>query len=761
MKKSIFLFFAAILCATSAWAYTISSAKIYYDDSNSQWGSDVVVAFDKSDGGAVFAMTKIANTNLYYWTGSWGDGAVSYMRFGKTTKTYNWYGWWNNVKNTWDLSTTDNWSGVSNGWGLDINNASKLFGAKSNSSGADLTKTDLTNYSSLNSTQTIKSAYKATGSTYKDANTPAQISITSYALTGNGTATQQKVSLTTSAKSASVSAARTATTTLKITTVPENCKFDGWFTGLTTGDRLSEELTYTYYPTAATTIYARFSENCYYLAGTLVGDNSWAADKQPMAKNSDGTYSYTFTNLAAGEYEFKVTDGTWGKNWNWNNVVGEYCELSQAAKDDNIKLTLSAPTTFTITFNKTENQISFDGLTDKYTYFLMGVKGDWSTGIPMVKHPNKANEYMLTCQPIVKETDAIKVVKFECGNPNVYCGTVEDNSVEHAFTNDDNKNIVLNSGVYDFYYKISENKVYIGSSSCVVEYTITAHSTTGGTIIGSGTYKHGATVTLTAIANDGYKFVNWTKAGEEVSTEATYSLTVTENVDLVANFEKILIEIGDGDNSEVLNTYKNQTVDVKVNRTFKANDGYYTICLPFDLPASKIGTAYQVAYITEHVADQGFYMVFDEVQNLEAGQPYLILPNDLTNPTFEDVTITYTDNGKSVDASGAGINFEMVGVINGGGQTEVGQYWVGDNGYFYNGDGTGTTAKLGLRVLFNIKDNAGTPVKIRARVVLGENAATSLDNITNGENTTIKVIENGQLIIIRDGEKFNAQGVRF
>ena len=44
------------------------------------------------------------------------------------------------------------------------------------------------------------------------------------------------------------------------------------------------------------------------------------------------------------------------------------------------------------------------------------------------------------------------------------------------------------------------------------------------------------------------------------------------------------------------------------------------------------------------------------------------------------------------------------------------------------------------------------------RVQGGNNTATGLDNITNGENTTIKVIENGQLIIIRGGEKFNAQG---
>ena len=35
---------------------------------------------------------------------------------------------------------------------------------------------------------------------------------------------------------------------------------------------------------------------------------------------------------------------------------------------------------------------------------------------------------------------------------------------------------------------------------------------------------------------------------------------------------------------------------------------------------------------------------------------------------------------------------------------------------------------------------------------------TAIDNITSGENTTIKTIENGQLIIIRNGEMFNAQG---
>ena len=57
-----------------------------------------------------------------------------------------------------------------------------------------------------------------------------------------------------------------------------------------------------------------------------------------------------------------------------------------------------------------------------------------------------------------------------------------------------------------------------------------------GTVTGSGTYNHGATATLTATPNKGYAFLNWTKDNEVVSTEATYSFTVTESATYVANF---------------------------------------------------------------------------------------------------------------------------------------------------------------------------------------------------------------------------------
>jgi uncharacterized repeat protein (TIGR02543 family) len=84
-------------------------------------------------------------------------------------------------------------------------------------------------------------------------------------------------------------------------------------------------------------------------------------------------------------------------------------------------------------------------------------------------------------------------------------------------------------------------------------YTISASAVpeNSGTINGAGDYDHGTSVTLTATANTGYTFVNWTEDGTEVSTEATYTFTATANHTLVANFE-VLQGIDDSILSNVL-----------------------------------------------------------------------------------------------------------------------------------------------------------------------------------------------------------------
>ncbi|MBQ6307977.1 MAG: InlB B-repeat-containing protein [Bacteroidales bacterium] len=72
------------------------------------------------------------------------------------------------------------------------------------------------------------------------------------------------------------------------------------------------------------------------------------------------------------------------------------------------------------------------------------------------------------------------------------------------------------------------------------EYTITATAEPeeGGTVNGFGGYNNGDECTLTATANEGYEFLNWTKEdGTIVSTEPVYAFTVTETAAFVAHFQ--------------------------------------------------------------------------------------------------------------------------------------------------------------------------------------------------------------------------------
>ena len=67
--------------------------------------------------------------------------------------------------------------------------------------------------------------------------------------------------------------------------------------------------------------------------------------------------------------------------------------------------------------------------------------------------------------------------------------------------------------------------------------TLTANPTEGGSVSGDGDYEENQEITVTATPNEGYTFVNWTENGTEVSTNASYTFTVTEARTLVANFE--------------------------------------------------------------------------------------------------------------------------------------------------------------------------------------------------------------------------------
>ena len=73
------------------------------------------------------------------------------------------------------------------------------------------------------------------------------------------------------------------------------------------------------------------------------------------------------------------------------------------------------------------------------------------------------------------------------------------------------------------------------------DISVSANSTEGGSVSGSGTYEAGATATITAKANNGYYFVNWTEGGIEVCNTAKFTFPVSTTLNLVANFQPDII----------------------------------------------------------------------------------------------------------------------------------------------------------------------------------------------------------------------------
>ena len=86
-------------------------------------------------------------------------------------------------------------------------------------------------------------------------------------------------------------------------------------------------------------------------------------------------------------------------------------------------------------------------------------------------------------------------------------------------------------------YKTYAYSIRPCSEVAVPVYTVTTTTSGNGTVTGGGDFFDGTTCTLTAIEDTHYDFVRWTVNGVEVSTNSTYSFTVTSNITVTAVFE--------------------------------------------------------------------------------------------------------------------------------------------------------------------------------------------------------------------------------
>ena len=608
-------------------------------------------------------------------------------------------------------------------------------------------------------------------------------------------------------------------------------------------------VTVTYHATNGIGLTGNFAEPVtydYYIAGTLAG--GWSATQQGMEKDGD-LYKATFTELNAGTYQFKITDGQFNteedKTHEHTTLAAEYKEVSYV--DGNIQFVTEEAKNITVIFDATANKITIDGLTIvTHTYTiagdaaLCGEAWNWELEANDMTN-NDDGTYTWTkagvevngelsfkvfvdhkSEPAYPtENWVIKPENYE-GN-GVYDVTITftESSKEIAVALTKQvvapteidvtlsgmvKTPVSRMGSYRFLSLDDEDgnqlSIMNGSEEAYGEFEVSGYlAEYDVTVVGNGTWEVVDGVeTLTAtlqVEDDNTTIYNVTATVGVATTitlecmDATYTITDLEFNEvtftgvadgkefsiLVSYFggeyysegewgETFImgteIEFDDSDAEEYYlgGTYiddASNTYEVVIfatpaaveptpdyTRTVTAGN-YGTICLEFG------STNYTGMELYEFVGKEEGKAYLGSVTTLVAGVPYIFRATASELAVYSDGTTAATP----------GENNGLVGTFTDATEVTVGNYILFNNAICEVTATCWVNANRAYIVWNDIP--AGAPQQMPGRKYIGmdvtsENEATGLDNITNGKNTTLKLIENGQLIIIRNGEKFNAQG---
>ena len=186
---------------------------------------------------------------------------------------------------------------------------------------------------------------------------------------------------------------------------------------------------------------------------------------------------------------------------------------------------------------------------------------------------------------------------------------------------------------------------------------------------------------------------------------------------------------------------------------------YNTLCLPFSLTAEQIAKSslmnaeiFKFSGATLNGDELELY--FQPVTALTAGVPYFFRYMEeganLSMLAFSDVTIT-TSEGSSVTHNGV----SLIGTLDQVSVSGTGKLYLAANNELH----WSSTAKTinPFRAYFSV---AGLPAGVppRARIVERENVATEVESVPSSAINSQKIIENGQLFILKNGVKYNAQG---
>lgn len=324
----------------------------------------------------------------------------------------------------------------------------------------------------------------------------------------------------------------------------------------------------------------------------------------------------------------------------------------------------------------------------------------------------------------------------------------------------ENEQIVMLPG-----YNINLNQLHVSfdftASNASIE--LGYYAANGGAFQSLGAVTSGADVdlsTTSAPAAAGYLAIRYYDATASYSTGSVDNIHVTR---------QLVLADGD-DNSGTLAANNGKTLDVQIGRTIVCADYYNTLCLPFSLPTLD-GTpleggdiwAFKYAKVDESTGELLFRIV--EAESIEAGKPYFIAfpsGDPIVNPFFKNVTISATvgqNVGNEEVAQLCGIVDQPV-EFKAGDQTKL---FLAANNTFYWWNGDTDSRMNAFRAYFKVSTTTSGPSYVprhgmRARIIKEEQVATGIEDVQGTTVQSTKLLENSQVVIIRNGVKYNLQG---
>ena len=252
---------------------------------------------------------------------------------------------------------------------------------------------------------------------------------------------------------------------------------------------------------------------------------NWTENGSVVSTNANYTFTVTGDRALVANFEEQAPD-TYNINVSPNpNVGGTVTGGGNYMEGEQCTVTATANNGYTfVQWTENGNQVSTDA---SYTFTVAGNR--------TLVAEFQIQSYTISAAVNPSNSGVITGIgDYEYGQS---CTLVATANEGYTFTNwTEDGNVVSTNANYIF--TVSGSRELIANfSTNAYTITATADPMEGGTVTGSGNYEYGATCTLTATANYEYTFVKWTKNGEEVSTDATFTFTVTASEDYVAHFD--------------------------------------------------------------------------------------------------------------------------------------------------------------------------------------------------------------------------------